>query len=190
MMKQKLFIAMGIWGVILGALIIPTQLQLSGGGETVILKTRPVDPRDLLRGDYVILRYDIAGIKDIPGGSSIDLKEEQTVYVTLGVDENNIADAMQVSLKKPGLGKTFIKGTIGGTNKSLGWWRQTSDIDFGIEKYFVPEGKGRTLERARNADNLTVEVSLSKKGRALIKDIFIEGESINFDDIEETRRRW
>jgi hypothetical protein len=28
-------------------------------GETVYLRTRPVDPRDLFRGDYVVLAYDI-----------------------------------------------------------------------------------------------------------------------------------
>ena len=29
-------------------------------GETVFLRTAPVDPRDLFRGDYVQLQYDIA----------------------------------------------------------------------------------------------------------------------------------
>jgi len=28
-------------------------------GETIYLRTRPVDPRDLFRGDYVVLAYDI-----------------------------------------------------------------------------------------------------------------------------------
>ena len=40
--------------------------------ERYLLRTRPVDPRDLLRGDYVILGYDIAtppaGSTEPPGG--------------------------------------------------------------------------------------------------------------------------
>ena len=32
-------------------------------GRTILLETRPVDPRDLLRGDYLILRYKI---NDVP----------------------------------------------------------------------------------------------------------------------------
>jgi uncharacterized membrane-anchored protein len=42
-------------------------------GRTVLLRVVPVDPRDLLRGDYVTLSYEISRVPPgttIPGGTS------------------------------------------------------------------------------------------------------------------------
>ena len=38
------------------------QENLKGTGRKIILQTIPVDPRDLLRGEYVDLRYEISDI--------------------------------------------------------------------------------------------------------------------------------
>ena len=48
------------------------------------LKTQPVDPRDLLRGDYVRLGYEISSIDvaQLPAGETI--RRHDPVYVTLG----------------------------------------------------------------------------------------------------------
>ena len=55
-----LFIAI-VQTAILGYMIEGRASILRSGTE-VLLKTAPVDPRDLLRGDYVILTYDISTI--------------------------------------------------------------------------------------------------------------------------------
>jgi len=36
-------------------------------GKSVVLQTAPVDPRDIFRGDYVVLRYEISTLSNIPG---------------------------------------------------------------------------------------------------------------------------
>ena len=41
-----------------------------GQVPAILLKGRPVDPRDLLRGDYMILSYDIS---DVPLGGAVGL---------------------------------------------------------------------------------------------------------------------
>src|ERR1039458_9311882 len=38
------------------------QERALAGGKVVLLETRPVDPRDLLRGDYVTLNYKICDV--------------------------------------------------------------------------------------------------------------------------------
>src|ERR1035441_2202352 len=38
------------------------QERALAGGKLVLLETRPVDPRDLLRGDYVTLNYKISDV--------------------------------------------------------------------------------------------------------------------------------
>ena len=61
------------------------QERALASGTLVLLETRPVDPRDLLRGDYVILNYKIS---DVPlalfsPAQTNGLPPGQTVYVAL-----------------------------------------------------------------------------------------------------------
>src|SRR5215510_13928234 len=54
-------------------------------GRTILLETEPVDPRDLLSGDYVILNYKIS---NVPFGLfspvlTNDLPQGKPVYVVL-----------------------------------------------------------------------------------------------------------
>ena len=47
-------------------------------------------------------------------------------------------------------------------------------VEYGIESYFVEEGKGRAIEAARNARSLRVEVSLMKDGKGIITGLFLD----------------
>ena len=51
----------------------------------MISKTRPVDPRDLFRGDYVILNYEISNVnlEDVPSDIGNPYKG-QSVFVRGG----------------------------------------------------------------------------------------------------------
>ena len=54
-------------------------------GTKIILKTQPVDPWDLFRGDYVILNYEISSLdlKTIATAGTKEFKPGDTVYVSL-----------------------------------------------------------------------------------------------------------
>ena len=57
---------------------------IRSSGTQVILATEPVDPRSLLRGDYVILNYQIS---DPEGQLSFPKDENEIhVYTALSVD--------------------------------------------------------------------------------------------------------
>jgi len=58
-LKSKLF----LWLIIISGFVLTQQFTLLTGKE-VLLKTVPVDPRYFLRGDYVILNYEIAQISN------------------------------------------------------------------------------------------------------------------------------
>jgi uncharacterized membrane-anchored protein len=110
-------------------------------GTRVLLETKPVDPRDFLRGDYVVLDYAIADVPDVlfpeetfPG----DKWSGATVYVTLALDDAGIASAVGASLSRPESG-LYIKG------RREYYWRS---VDYGLGVYYVPEGTGRELEEA------------------------------------------
>ncbi len=47
-------------------------------------------------------------------------------------------------------------------------------IEFGIESYFVEEGKGRDIERAIRDKKVSAEVALTVDGKAALKGLKIE----------------
>ena len=151
-------------------------------GETIRLKVTPVDPHDVMRGDYVILSYAIsnvpaAGIEGIPDANDHawrywdrdDWLEERTVYVTLEPDASGgFWRGAKASVNKPTAGK-FIRG------KYIRYGsRGGPEIRFGIEACYVQEGTGKKLEQARNARSLVAEVALMPSGKAALRDLIVE----------------
>ncbi|MFC1951587.1 GDYXXLXY domain-containing protein [Chloroflexota bacterium] len=46
-----------------------------------------------------------------------------------------------------------------------------------MEAYFVPEGKGREIERA---GDIEVRVSIDRSGKAIIKNLIVDGVDFQF----------
>ncbi len=173
------------WLVVIGGFIGYKEYNLQTGTQ-IVLATVPVDPYDLFRGDYVILKYDISEMQvpndQYEAGDSIyvKLEEELPVGLTRGIG---------VSKEKPtGL---FIEGRIIDIRESTHenkdengeptYSLQTdATIEYGIESYFVPEGRGYELEELRG-NELTVRVSVNGKGKAIIKDLLKNGEKVLFN---------
>ncbi len=171
--KKKIFIIIGIfWIVIIGGFIAFKEFTLQTGDE-ILLKTQPVDPRDLFRGDYVILRYDISTINTgtlTYQGS--DFKENDKVYVLLNVDDNRIGTLANIDKNKPSE-NFFIEGTVkSASNTRL-------NVEYGIESYFVPEGKGKEIER--NLGNIYTKIAVDDFGNAVIKSLVLDGKDIDLN---------
>lgn len=169
-MKNKAFLWIGIfWLVIILGFIASKEYTLRTGQE-VLLKTRPVDPRDLFRGDYVTLDYDISTLdlrKLDTDSSSFDWHDD--VYVAIEIRGGyGIATGIYKNMPKEGI---FMKGEVNNPSNT------SMRIEYGIESYFVPEGQGHDIERERN--NLSVKISLDKSGNAVIKSVFIGGKEVS-----------
>jgi uncharacterized membrane-anchored protein len=144
-------------------------------GERVLLRARPVDPRDFLRGDYVILGYDIADIpKDsltekIPAGDDGDEDDDYRprrvdIYVTLELDGEGVGSVSGASFTRPS-GGLYLKGEI------FGWqYGHSYHVDYGIGVYYVPEGTGRALEDAVRKGNVLADVRVFR-GRGVLKSL-------------------
>jgi len=213
-------------------------------GERILLRTAPVDPRDIFRGDYVSLRYDIS-ILDLDGlGAKGSFKSNEKVYVVLEKNQEGVFSAVSVSRGIPS-GKRFIQGRVQYETTLSKWeitlmddsenhhelkpqwfenmkrgdrvtfcldergnvlhfYKEDADyrpkcrgeslsgtieeikemksrvlnVEYGIENYFVEEGKGRAIESSRNARELRVEVSLRKDGKGLITGLFLDGKRV------------
>lgn len=156
--------------VLLGMMVPRSKALLTG--ETILLRVEPVDPRDLLRGDYVILSYEISrvppgGVVGLsgPGGVRPDIGDfdrgrGQTVYVTLIPEpDGRHYRGGPVGIDPPAPGVKYIRGTL----------LNRSQIRFGIESYFVQEGKGKEYEEAIRSRRLSAEVALTPDGSAALR---------------------
>lgn len=157
---KRLIIALIVMMGIAGTFILYLSWPLLTG-KTVTLATRPVDPFDILRGQYIIINYEISSIPVIDGA-----KEGNPVYVTLAEDEGKIWRYKEASLGMP-QEATFIKGTIKSINGG------NMNVEYGIEQFFF-ERNAQFPQR-----DLTVEVKISSSGQARIKELLYQGKPIN-----------
>jgi len=132
-------------------------------GTEVVLQTVPVDPRDLFRGDYVVLTYEISSL------DLCDVAAGQTGYVALtedpdGVWRASISGALASFEAASDFGDVVIRGRVSG---GVGFG--PCQMSYGIESYFVPEGTGHRIERL--AGELRVRVSVSGDGDAVIDEL-------------------
>src|SRR5690606_14422471 len=73
-------------------------------GSEVTLSVEPVDPRDLLRGDYVTLAYNISRVPaDLFGEMAEERGDEddRTVYVRLKADDDGVFQPVAARFGKP-----------------------------------------------------------------------------------------
>ena len=162
-------------------LMVVDRMQILREGREVTLQTRPVDPRDLLRGDYVTLGYDIS---QLPAGALAgqpSAERNPIVFVKLAPDAGGLYQAVSVhagpvAVTAP---EVLIRGRVTYSCGSTG--RAFCDkltIRYGLESYFVPEGEGKKLEQARNQQKLRVVAAVLPSGRAAIKRLLLDGEPV------------
>lgn len=143
-------------------------------GEEILLKTAPIDPRDLFRGDYVRLSYEISTIDLMQTPHDRNFTYGEAVYATLS-EGDKYWHITRVEHEKPELksGEVCMKGTV------TSFFNNQARLKWGIESYFVPEGEGRSIEREMR--NVSVKVVVDSTCRAIIKDLYIDDELIEFE---------
>ena len=169
--RKILLIAAAAQVVILLAMTVLRAIPLMTG-QTVLVRVQPVDPRDLFRGDYVILSYDfsrvrpdsVEGLSEAERGRSWKKLEGRTVYVPLVPDSvPGHMRAGKVTVEKPAAG-LFLKGHM----------KRYGALEFGIEAYYVQEGAGRRYEQAIRNRQLSAELAVTSSGQAALKGLRIE----------------
>jgi uncharacterized membrane-anchored protein len=141
-------------------------------GQLILLETQPVDPRDLLRGDYVRLSYKIS---DVPRERFFappltgDVSPGTTVFVAAApAGTNEFYQVARASTEwfAPAPDEVLLRGTTAEN------WRNRAGsvrVEYGLEQYFVAEGTGNSQGK------LTVQAAVAKSGRARIKEVFVDG---------------
>jgi uncharacterized membrane-anchored protein len=179
--KAALFGAAILLQCALLILMVADRMQILRDGREVTLQTQPIDPRDLLRGDYVTLGY---GISQLPAGALAGqsaAERNPVVFVKLAPNADGLYEAVSVHAEPVPVTAqdVLIRGRVTyscGSNGRTFCDRLT--IRYGLESYFVPEGEGRKLELARNQQKLRVVAAVLPSGRAAIKRLLLDGEPV------------
>jgi len=144
-------------------------------GDDVALLTVPVDPRDLLYGDYVTLRY---AIEEVPKNEISDaiLKKideqsnfnELTVYGRL-IQQGDVYVLDNLSDKKP-TGSVYLTGKL-----SIYDYQNVDDVNvhsvnFGLDRYFVVKNTGKELEDLSAKGKLVAHLKV-QNGYGILKEI-------------------
>lgn len=131
---------------------------LLADGETVFLKLAPVDPRSLMQGDYMALRFEVAN----------------DVFKNLNTQEqsNSVTGNIVVSLddKKIGSFKRFENSEALASNERYMQYRvRDNRVKFATNAFFFEEGKAHVYEKAKYG-----LFRVSRKGELLLTDLYDE----------------
>lgn len=171
-------IVAGLQTLILGTIIQSRASILSDGAE-VLLKTAPVDPRDFLRGDYVVLNYDISSVpvQTVSGGIPAE-PGERVLWVRLKKQADGFWTVIESSFHELSpQPETVILRSQPFYSSGLAAG-DSIRVEYGIERYYVPEGEGKPIEEARNDGNVAIAVRVSPDGSAQIRSLLVDGKPV------------
>ncbi|MEP3427357.1 MAG: GDYXXLXY domain-containing protein [Roseibium sp.] len=161
------------WGVLaliqLALISIPLadRLQVQMSGQDVTLELIPVDPRDLLRGDYVIITLAIGQLPaELPGTNGFTSGD--TIYVELQPNADGVAKPVKAASERRKLGPMSIAGTV------VTATAEQINVDYGIDAFFLPEGEGLEVERL-DRDQVRLIVAVTDDGRSLPLRLLVDG---------------
>lgn len=100
-------------------------------GEPVLLELAPVDPRSLIQGDYMVLRYAIAA----------DLEQTELPArgkLVIRLDENQVARFVRLDDGSP----------LANDERLLNYYKHDWSLDLGAGSFFFQEGTAELYEDA------------------------------------------
>ncbi len=190
-MKKLLLILAVAFQVLAVAWIAIDRELILITGKPVTLQTAPIDPRDIFRGDYVSLSYLFNKIQpeqldeDI---RQIGVKKGDSVYLILTENPGKAsrASSLQRDLPSDGL---FLAGKVDTdwqpTTRVFVNKKQTEQpnkqpvhVRYGIERYYVQQGKGKEIETIQGMHNprreryqrpMLLQTRISDSGKAGIE---------------------
>lgn len=185
MIAARPFAAVALAMALLQTAILGYMIEGRAGilrsGTEVLLKTAPVDPRDLLRGDYVILTYDVSTISTT---SIIGQKPEAGDAARLHVRLKPGADGFWTVSEASFDPLPVEDGSVVLLSQPVtiyDWeWQNAGNltVSYGIERFYVPEGEGRPIEDGRNEGRVSVAARVSDDGQAQIRALMLDGEPL------------
>lgn len=165
----KFLMCVGIPLLILVGMTVTPLMTLMVGQE-IMIKTRPVDPTDIFRGDYVILSYEIneIAIDQVPDAFRDEDQWQKLRQIPLYVvlkQEGTFYAVDSAVFEKPAQG-IYLRAWF-----QYPVWNQTVvaespqnltgiQVTYNLDQYFVPENTGTTLEELSRQGELSARVKV------------------------------
>lgn len=118
--------------VVVGMQVISKE-KLKNNGDLYLFKLAPVDPRSLMQGDYMELRYQITRakkIKEIPARG----------YLIFKPDDNLVAQYIRHQKRRE---------PINEGEKCIKYFCHRWDVSIGVESFFFQEGYAEVFAEAK-----------------------------------------
>lgn len=130
--------------------------ELLANGQLILLELAPVDPRSLMQGDYMRLRYAISEI-------NYETRKEMPKrgYCVVTIDGNGKANRVRLQEKLTPLsqGEHLIEYTSS----------DRGNINIGSESFFFQEGQAKKYEKAKYGS-----IKIDKNGNSLLIGLYDE----------------
>lgn len=164
-MKAKSFLVAVLFQVAVLLILVVAQAVPIIRGTTIELAIKPVDPTSPLRGDYLVFQYDINRI-DKNYFRYSPIKDGDAVYVDLF--KSGKYWQVRAVYNTPPKVDTYIIGHVTSS------WSPEIKVTYGIEQYFIPEGKGS--DRPLFNGNASALVSISPEGKSSIRGLLVNSQ--------------
>lgn len=154
--------------------VLATMISSSAGiladGVPVRLIALPVDPRDLLRGEFVVLGYEFSTLdSSLVEGAWPDSAGEAILNVRLAPSDDGFWHPVKASFGDlPAEEGTVVLRSLPFQYEPQAQPPTKITAQYGLERYYVPEGQGKVLEEARNNHQLAVTAHVTPEGQARI----------------------
>jgi uncharacterized membrane-anchored protein len=170
-------VALAQTGVLAG--MVADRVRLLKTGREITLPIVPVDPRDLFRGQYVRLGYDISRIPVNLLEGPLP-KPNAAFYVTL--ERKPDGAWLPIKLSRSYVAESSPDRIVLKARAQFGRLYENSNtpnavhnVKYGIESYFVREGQGPRLEALARDKKLAARIAVDSGGNAAIKGLLVDG---------------
>lgn len=169
--------ALVVQAAIVTVMLIKAVMPLWTGQEVMIM-AYALDPQDMMRGDYVVLDYDLSFLKtqqlksDLKPGSSVVYGEE--LYVTLRISDSGAVPTGVY--RTPPQGELVIKGRpryAQSMPEARDTFRNSGlSLSYGIEEYYTDPQSAQQIERSLNyGERIPVHLMIDSDGNARIRSL-------------------
>lgn len=171
--------AAGLQSLVIGWMVWDRVTLLASGRE-IRAAVVPVDPRDIFRGDYVILGYGFATAADV--ALPDDARQGDTVYALLKSQAPNDWTLAGVSASAPaaaGEGEIVLRAIVDSVRRGNTTGAPTvGRLRYGIERFYVPQGQGGAIEQQVREKRIVAVLAVGSDGKAALKGLEADGQRI------------
>lgn len=175
--KSGLVFSLLLPTILLSALLIQPLMAYQYGHE-LILKTVPVDPRDVFFGDYVTLDFEIeeTTLAMLPADArKHDYEKDGPLTLYLKMKKSGKYDVVDnISVKKPPFGGKYIKARLNYYTSPEEFdprYAENADdpifLDIGLDSYYSSEEKAKLFSELNHKRELAAKVKVNN-GFAII----------------------